>query len=423
MNVVMVLPQALPMLEGTGLNYGGMELRGWTLARGLAGLDGVFVRVLVRGDESTTIRRDGVEILTFGTELECLRDRILNVVDRREGFPWVRVKRFEPRVVGWLWRWRALKRRAGSELEKQPHAGMLRAEADHWVVMGISAYAAQGIATAKALGKPVTLMLGSDGDLDERFAAGSSWVSPYGDRGDVGHWVIMEADQVVVQTEQQRRLLMSRFGRAGIVLPNPIDVEWWKKQGSGEERLPESLSCEEKYVLWVGRCERWHKRPQLAIELARRLPQERMLMVLNPKDDALENEIRADLPENVVLISALAYEQMPALFGKAKMFVSTSALEGFPNTFLQAAVMGVPILSLEVGEEFLEASGAGMSCGGDLSEMVRLVESYGEWCHEYQAEMARDYVIAENGVSRIVEKFSHLLRQFPVNSVAEENPR
>ena len=97
-------------------------------------------------------------------------------------------------------------------------------------------------------------------------------------------------------------------------------------------------------------------------------------MVLNPREAALEQQIRQTRPANLQIVSSVSRALMPALFNRAAVFVSTSALEGFPNVFLEAAAAGVPIASLDVGEEFLRDAAAGESAAGDidrLSEFVR----------------------------------------------------
>ena len=52
----------------------------------------------------------------------------------------------------------------------------------------------------------------------------------------------------------------------------------------------------------------------------------------------------ARLP-NVTMLGAVRYADTGALFDRAKIFLNTSSIEGFPNTFLQAWIRGVPVVS------------------------------------------------------------------------------
>ncbi len=52
----------------------------------------------------------------------------------------------------------------------------------------------------------------------------------------------------------------------------------------------------------------------------------------------------ARLP-NVTMLGPVRYADTGALFDRAKVFLNTSSIEGFPNTFLQAWIRGVPVVS------------------------------------------------------------------------------
>ncbi len=45
------------------------------------------------------------------------------------------------------------------------------------------------------------------------------------------------------------------------------------------------------------------------------------------------------------MLGAVRYADSGALFDRAKIFLNTSSIEGFPNTFLQAWIRGVPVVS------------------------------------------------------------------------------
>jgi glycosyltransferase involved in cell wall biosynthesis len=48
---------------------------------------------------------------------------------------------------------------------------------------------------------------------------------------------------------------------------------------------------------------------------------------------------------NVRMMGPVRYRDSAALFERAKIFLNTSSIEGFPNTFLQAWIRGVPVVT------------------------------------------------------------------------------
>lgn len=65
----------------------------------------------------------------------------------------------------------------------------------------------------------------------------------------------------------------------------------------------------------------------------------------------VEAEVAAQ--PNIRLIPGVPFHDITVLFEDAKVFVNTSHYEGFPNTFLQAAACGTPIVSWAVNPEGL----------------------------------------------------------------------
>jgi glycosyltransferase involved in cell wall biosynthesis len=375
LDVCLVALHALPAIRpATNRPVGGTETRAWLLARGLAAAD-TAVRFVVRGERAMEpFVEQGVHVLPRFDRLYSLYEAVGHCLQKQPGFPWLKLRRFEPRL---LWQLPLLSAaRLLGEGRGDPRAVdplYQTIDSDLFCTFGVQANSARVIASAHAAGKPAVLMIGSDGDLDARYTPQSDYVSQYGDRASVCHWMLQQADVVVTQTPQQQQMLQDRFGRTGELLANPIDLADWDRSTSAH--LPADLRGGlERYALWVGRAEPLHKRPQLLLEVARRCPEVEFLMVLNPRDAPLEQQIRSERPANVQIVTSVPYELMPALFARAGVFVSTSALEGFPNVFLQAAAAGVPIASLDVGEAFLREAAAGEHAAGDidrLSDFVR----------------------------------------------------
>jgi glycosyltransferase involved in cell wall biosynthesis len=145
------------------------------------------------------------------------------------------------------------------------------------------------------------------------------------------------ADRIVAQNDVQRSTCRATFGRDAVVIPS-----CYQPPAVGDLDPARRDS-----VLWVG-VMRAGKRPELFLELARRLPQRRLVMVGGPGggDAALFERTRAEaasLP-NVEFTGFLALEQVELRFDAARVFVNTSDFEGLPNTFLQAWARGVPTL-------------------------------------------------------------------------------
>jgi glycosyltransferase involved in cell wall biosynthesis len=147
------------------------------------------------------------------------------------------------------------------------------------------------------------------------------------------------SDRILVQNREQLALLRERFGREGLVVPN-----CYAEAGIVPGRV-------EGPVLWVGTVKP-AKRPELFVELAACLPHRRFVMVGGPAGEdapaqaycrAIEARARA-LP-NLSFVGFVPFAEVGGRYDGAAALVNTSEAEGFPNTFLQAWIRGVPTLS------------------------------------------------------------------------------
>ena len=398
--------------QATGA-IGGIETRAWMFARALAARDDCQVKFVVR--YSRPLRQsefENVQLVPILDRWYRLRESVSTRIERAPRFPYLKLKSWSFSLLWQLPFLAGLRlfRKRSAQLD-QPDPTLSAVDADVICTFGVQSHAALTIRTAHARNKPVLLVLGSDSDLDENYTEHSTYLNPYTDRGDLCWRILQSADAIVCQTPWQLEALKSRFGRDATMIENPIDIDEW--QSRQELPIPEELTGGlKRYVLWVGRAEAIHKRPQLCVNLARLCPEVPFLMILNPRDDALEEQLRREAPANVTFVRQVPFPHMPALFHRAAALVNTSSLEGFPNTFLQAALSRVPVGALNVGESFLQTTGGGVYCGGQLDKLAEFVKQAwtdpASW--QLRVATAREYVITHHGLPAQADRFVQALR-------------
>jgi glycosyltransferase involved in cell wall biosynthesis len=152
-------------------------------------------------------------------------------------------------------------------------------------------------------------------------------------------------DAIVAQNPRQVDACRRHYDREAVLIPSCYELP----QNSGRAQADVVLWCGSVYA---------NKRPELLLELARRLPHRRFVMIGGPGHDdepgrkAYFESIRAQaaaLP-NVECTGFLPLAQVEPWFDRARVLVNTSVYEGMPNTFMQAWARGIPtVASVDVG--------------------------------------------------------------------------
>lgn len=146
---------------------------------------------------------------------------------------------------------------------------------------------------------------------------------------------LRRVDKVITQNPQQHQELRTHYGREGTLIPSC----YAPPPGATNDRAG--------YVLWVASL-RPSKRAELALEIARRLPEHRFVMIGGPDPDRRSQEYFRALQEaakkipNLELKGFLPLAETERCFNRARVFLNTSEYEGFPNTFLQAWSRAIP---------------------------------------------------------------------------------
>ena len=199
-------------------------------------------------------------------------------------------------------------------------------------------------------------------------------------------------------------------------LPNPVDAV----------RFPigDASPKVRKEVLWIGRYDRHHKRPHLALEVARLCPGIPFHFIINPGDQSVEQEIRSECPSNVRLDGYVPNDLMPEVYRSSRLFLCTgsNAYEGFPNVLLEAASSGTPTVSLEEFDGFLERSNAGVSSEGQVTGLAVMIRELWEmppaW-HEH-SQSGAEYVRREHTLDQGIQRFLEAIQR-PNNSPSQKD--
>lgn len=214
------------------------------------------------------------------------------------------------------------------------------------------------------------------------------------------------AHAVVCRTDEQLRRLKLQYGREGVLI----------RTGHPVPPAPAFALNGKSTILWVGRTHPL-KQPELFLDLAERLPKEQFVMVV--MDDGTQKEwwrsvqTRAAALPNVSVHEDVPWRAIGRFFEEAKLFVNTSRYEGFPNTFVQAALHATPILSWAVDPDGVLTRHRIGYCAGRSFE--RLAEEAERLCasdpqRAAMGRRAREYARQYHDLERSVRELKALVR-------------
>ncbi len=408
-SVTLVAWQALPAIDpNAGRNIGGLETGAWRLAKNLAALDGVESSIVVRSSKRRSPQVvDGVRVVPHVNPREYTRRDVSQCLEFGKG---VRVKQWSPNLLwqvpylGVTWPFR---QRDPQPMSPDPR--LMPHPTDLWIALGASRDSAGVIATAAAQNKPSMLMLQSNADLDARYLSDPQWRNPYGEIGEHCRFAIDHASVVVCQTEWQREQLRQRFDRDGVVLKNACDPTPWQAAA----RQQSANNKQGRYVFWLGRYDQFHKRTELAIEIARRCPEIPFQMVINHHDPEVEKRILANRPANVTIGDYLPYDALPDWFAESRLLLCTGSAEyeGFPTILLHAAATEVPIVSLDDFDDFIARSRAGVTCPGGVEEAAEAIKRLWQSSESIDRQHALAYLKEHHSADVIASDLANLIAE------------
>jgi glycosyltransferase involved in cell wall biosynthesis len=213
------------------------------------------------------------------------------------------------------------------------------------------------------------------------------------------------ADVLLAQSTGQQALAREHLGCESELLPNiwpgPYEL-------SPPQRTTES-------VLWVGSI-RSVKRPLLMVELAAKLPDIPFTMVggVSRGDEQLYEQLVAAAGQrpNLDFRGFVPPNEVDRHYAQAALLVCTSAVEGFPNTFLHAWGRGRPVVTTydPAGLVAQENLGVAVASVPEAAAAVRSLWDTPERCQEIGARASR-YVQAHHHPDVIIGQLEQLFQR------------
>ncbi len=206
-------------------------------------------------------------------------------------------------------------------------------------------------------------------------------------------------DRITTQTQEQHDLFLENFQIEAPVVPNGIEVPAFEGP-----RLAAPFD-----INWVASF-KVQKRADKLIEFAKLLPHRKFLVAGGMgSDEGYSKGLMDSLKElpNVEFLGFVPPDRVGEVYEKARLHLSTSDWEGFPNAFLYAWTRGLPACSLKIDPD-LVVSGKDLGIVDPVlsslaEKMDSLLEDDDRYCR--MARRCYDHVLATNSSDYSVDSF------------------
>ncbi len=418
MKIAIVALNGSPLIDSReSRQIGGLETFAWSLCQALAKDRSHSVMFLVRsGRPRSATTLHGVQVSAIHEPLRDVRQSVSKSMEIDPKVGRFRIKRWNPNL---LWQFPAL---GVGKLLFKPYSeqGAIEKSLQEFspqilVALGVNETSRQLGEIGRRCGIPVLLWIQSNADLEPKLYATEDYQDKYGVTSAVAQACLTYCRSLIFQSQAQQKQFQSleptlRRQRSEPfqvnLIPNPVDANRFSLGAAHSLR---------QGVLWVGRADRFHKRPLLAIEIAKLCPDVPFQFVLNAGEADVRRQVEKELPSNVQLIDFVPNESMPERMRESRLFLSTGSpeFEGFPNVLLEAAASGTPIVSLEDFDDFLARSGGGKAHGGDVHQASETLKRWYESENEWSSRSADgcQYVEKFHSLDAISAEFTRLAKK------------
>lgn len=418
MKIAIVALNGSPLIDSSeSRQIGGLETFAWSLSQSLAKDRSNSVMFLVRSQRTRSLTTlHGVQVNAIHEPLRDIRQSVSRSMEIDPKAGRFRIKRWNPNL---FWQFPAL---VASKFIFRPYSeqdaiekSLQEFSPQILVALGVNETSRQLGEIAKRRGTQVFLWFQSNADLEPKLYGTEGYQDKYGVTSAVAQACLMCCRSLIFQSQAQQNLFRSLEPTLLKQSAEPFQVNLIQNPVDANRFSTGAAHPLRQGVLWVGRADRFHKRPLLALEIARLCPEVPFQFVLNAGEADVRKQVEKELPNNVQLIDFVPNEAMPRRMRESRLFLSTGSpeFEGFPNVLLEAAASGTPIVSLDDFDGFLGRSGAGKAHGGDIFQasetLKRWYESEAEWSS--RSADGCQYVEKFHSLDAISAEFTHLAKK------------
>lgn len=370
--ICFVIPSAKILFDEKEKTLGGAEIQSLRIAEGLA-QEGFKVDFIIKGNKKTFVKNN-IHFISWQLPLR-----------------WIEKTRFNRfRYIRYIF-WRVFSLRTHYRLFKI----LYQSKADFYYQRTASSMSSLIALFCQIFKKRFIYAVSHDSDCGGPIMMRKDWHIRK-----LFRWGLKKADIIIAQTQKQKELLWKNYHLKSVIIKNiypilPFDFT----QGKINRRL----------ILWVGMLREW-KRPEIFIELAKRLPEYKFVMIGGISEYYLEFGSKiiqnAKMVRNLNYLGFKPYEETQKYFVKANLYVNTSSQEGFPNTFLEAWDKSCPIVSL-VDHAGAISEGNGGLVAKDFEDMTKKTEKIMEnkKLKNQLGKNGRKYLEKNHNMKKIIPKY------------------
>lgn len=222
---------------------------------------------------------------------------------------------------------------------------------------------------------------------------------------------MQNADLALTQTQYQKKMYEHIFKRPAHILPNLhyIPTGFLSK------------NTNTIIVLWLANFKRL-KQPEIFIDLAihlKHLKSVKFIMIGRPANNLWQRNIenRLKMMSNIDYIGGVTQEVANEYLANSHILVNTSLYEGFSNTFIQAWLRKVPVVSLNSDpDKLLSEKGLGF-CSFSFENLVNDVKRLicDKNLREEIGDKAFQYASINHSVSKIGSQFVEIIKKNYIN--------